>query len=121
MATSAGGSSNVVAEARRYPAGNPRRAAPVGARFMNMVLERTGLHGMARTWASFARYGSVCRTQIGAIAVMDGAAAGMSAWSAASTPVASDVVSGNNATRSGKRQFRRGGFSPTSCRRTEGY
>src|SRR5260370_5183878 len=46
----------------------------------------------------------------------------MSAWSAASTPVAIRLwCRATTATGSGKRQFRAGGFTPTSCRRTEGY
>src|SRR5713101_2800357 len=47
MTTAGGfGSSNVVAEARRYIGGNPTsRRSLWCARFMNMVLERTGLHG----------------------------------------------------------------------------
>src|SRR5882762_7599648 len=43
-------------------------------------------------------------------------------WSAASTPVAIRLwCRATTATGSGKRQFRAGGFSPTSCRRTDGY
>jgi hypothetical protein len=47
MATSGGfGSSNVVAEARRYLGGNPTgRGSLWCARFMNLVLQRTGFHG----------------------------------------------------------------------------
>src|SRR5712664_195022 len=43
-------------------------------------------------------------------------------WSAASTPVAIRLwCRATMATGSGKRQFRAGGFTPTSCRRTDGY
>src|SRR3981081_350883 len=54
------GSSNVVAEARRYLGGNPTgRGRLWCARFMNMVLERTGLHGtgsaLARGFATYAQ------------------------------------------------------------------
>src|SRR5258705_13006608 len=74
MATSSGfGSSNVVAEARRYLGGNPTgRGRLWCARFMNMVLERSGLHGTGSDLArSFASYGQrVSGPQVGAIAVM---------------------------------------------------
>src|SRR5712672_1331797 len=46
----------------------------------------------------------------------------MSAWSAASTPAAiRSWCRATTATGSGKRQFRVAGFTPTSCRRTDGY
>jgi uncharacterized protein (TIGR02594 family) len=74
MATSGGfGSSNVVAEARRYLGGNPTgRGSLWCARFMNMVLQRSGFHGTGSDMAaSFARYGQrVSGPQVGAIAVM---------------------------------------------------
>jgi uncharacterized protein (TIGR02594 family) len=73
-ATSAGfGSSNVVAEARRYIGGNPTgRASLWCARFMNMVLQHSGLKGTGSDMASsFANYGRrVSGPQVGAIAVM---------------------------------------------------
>src|SRR5215212_12242378 len=73
-ATSAGlGSSNVVAEARRYLGGNPTgRGSLWCARFMNMVLQHTGHRGTGSDMArSFASYGQrVSGPQIGAIAVM---------------------------------------------------
>jgi uncharacterized protein (TIGR02594 family) len=68
-----GSSSNVVAEARRYLGGNPTgRSRLWCARFMNLVLERSGFKGTGSDMArSFASYGQrVSGPQIGAIAVM---------------------------------------------------
>ena len=104
MATSSGfGSSNVVAEARRYLGGNPTgRGRLWCARFMNMVLERTGLHGTGLDLArSFASYGKrVSGPQIGAIAVMGRRGGGhvgvVSGIDAGGNPI---VVSGNNGNR----------------------
>ena len=104
MATSSGfGSSNVVAEARRYLGGNPTgRGRLWCARFMNMVLERTGLHGTGSDLArSFAGYGQrVSGPQIGAIAVMGRRGGGhvgvVSGIDAGGNPI---VVSGNNGNR----------------------
>src|SRR5471032_286429 len=46
----------------------------------------------------------------------------MSAWSAASMPVAIRLwCRATMATGSGKRQFCAAGFTPTSCRRTDGH
>jgi uncharacterized protein (TIGR02594 family) len=68
------GSSDIVAEARRYVGGgNPTsRASLWCARFMNMVLERSGHRGTGSDLArSFASYGHrISGPQIGAIAVM---------------------------------------------------
>jgi uncharacterized protein (TIGR02594 family) len=73
-ATSASfGSSNIVAEARRYLGGNPTgRASLWCARFMNLVLQRSGLKGTDSDMASsFANYGRrVSGPRVGAIAVM---------------------------------------------------
>jgi uncharacterized protein (TIGR02594 family) len=104
MAMSGGlGSSNVVAEARRYLGGNPTgRGRLWCARFMNMVLERTGLHGTGSDLArSFASYGQrVSGPQIGAIAVMGRRGGGhvgvVSGIDANGNPI---VVSGNNGNR----------------------
>jgi uncharacterized protein (TIGR02594 family) len=104
MATSSEfGSSNVVAEARRYLGGNPTgRGRLWCARFMNMVLERTGLHGTGSDLArSFASYGQrVSGPQIGAIAVMGRRGGGhvgvVSGIDAGGNPI---VVSGNNGNR----------------------
>lgn len=104
MVTSAGfGSSNVVAEARRYIGGNPTgRGSLWCARFMNMVLERSGYHGTGSDMArSFANYGQrVSGPQIGAIAVMGRRGGGhvgvVSGIDASGNPI---VVSGNNGNR----------------------
>ena len=67
------GVSNVVAEARRYIGGNPTgRSRLWCARFMNMVLKRSGHEGTGSDMASsFAHYGHrVSGPEIGAIAVM---------------------------------------------------
>ena len=67
------GSSNVVAEARRYLGGNPTgRGSLWCARFMNMVLQHSGYRGTGSDMAkSFASYGQrVSGPQVGAIAVM---------------------------------------------------
>ena len=97
------GSSNVVSEARRYLGGNPTgRGSLWCARFMNMVLERTGLHGTGSDLArSFASYGQrVSGPQIGAIAVMGRRGGGhvgvVSGIDAGGNPI---VVSGNNGNR----------------------
>lgn len=68
-----GGGSSLVAEARRYIGGNPTgRSRLWCARFMNMVLERSGHRGTGSDMASsFARYGQrISGPQVGAIAVM---------------------------------------------------
>ncbi len=68
-----GGGSGLVAEARRYIGGNPTgRSRLWCARFMNMVLERSGHRGTGSDMArSFASYGQrVSGPQVGAIAVM---------------------------------------------------
>lgn len=67
------GGSRLVAEARRHIGRNPTgRATLWCARFMNMVLERSGHRGtgsdMARSFASYGR--RVSGPQVGAIAVM---------------------------------------------------
>ena len=67
------GSSNVVAEARRYIGGNPTgRGRLWCARFMNMVLQRSGHTGTGSDMArSFSSYGQrISGPQVGAIAVM---------------------------------------------------
>ena len=104
MASSGGfGSSNVVAEARRYIGGTPpSRRSLWCARFMNMVLERSGHHGTGSDLArSFASYGQrVSGPQVGAIAVMGRRGGGhvgvVSGIDANGNPI---VVSGNNGNR----------------------
>jgi uncharacterized protein (TIGR02594 family) len=97
------GSSNVVAEARRYLGGNPTsRRSLWCARFMNMVLERSGHHGTGSDLArSFSSYGQrVSGPQVGAIAVMGRRGGGhvgvVSGIDAGGNPI---VVSGNNGNR----------------------
>jgi uncharacterized protein (TIGR02594 family) len=104
MALSGGfGSSNVVAEARRYIGGNPTgRGSLWCARFMNMVLQHLGYRGTGSDLArSFASYGQrVSGPQIGAIAVMGRRGGGhvgvVSGIDPQGNPI---VVSGNNGNR----------------------
>jgi uncharacterized protein (TIGR02594 family) len=103
-APSAGfGSSNVVAEARRYLGGNPTSRRTLWcARFMNMVLERSGHRGTGSDLASsFAHYGQrVSGPEIGAIAVMSRRGGGhvgiVSGIDAHGNPI---LVSGNSGHR----------------------
>ena len=97
------GSSNIVAEARRYIGGNPTsRGSLWCARFMNMVLQHTGHRGTGSDMArSFASYGHrVSGPQIGAIAVMGRRGGGhvgvVSGIDARGNPI---LVSGNNGNR----------------------
>jgi uncharacterized protein (TIGR02594 family) len=104
LGTSGGfGSSNVVAEARRYLGGNPTsRASLWCARFMNMVLQRSGYRGTGSDLArSFASYGQpVSGPQVGAIAVMGRRGGGhvgiISGIDAQGNPI---MISGNNGNR----------------------
>jgi uncharacterized protein (TIGR02594 family) len=97
-------SSGVVAEARRYVGSNPTgRGRLWCARFMNMVLERSGHRGTGSDMArSFAGYGQrVSGPQVGAIAVMGRGRGGghvgvVSGIDASGNPI---VVSGNNGNR----------------------
>jgi uncharacterized protein (TIGR02594 family) len=96
-------SGGFVAEARRYIGGNPTgRGSLWCARFMNMVLQRSGYRGTGSDLArSFASYGQrVSGPQIGAIAVMGRRGGGhvgvVSGIDAMGNPV---VVSGNNGNR----------------------
>jgi uncharacterized protein (TIGR02594 family) len=97
------GFSNVVAEARRYIGGNPTgRGRLWCARFMNMVLQHSGLHGTGSDMASsFAHYGRrVSGPQVGAIAVMGRRGGGhvgvVSGIDASGNPI---LVSGNHGHR----------------------
>jgi uncharacterized protein (TIGR02594 family) len=104
MATSGGyGSSDVVAEARRFIGGNPTgRGSLWCARFMNMVLTRSGHHGTGSDMASsFARYGQrVSGPQVGAIAVMGRRGGGhvgiITGIDGSGNPI---MISGNNGNR----------------------
>jgi uncharacterized protein (TIGR02594 family) len=97
------GSSDVVSEARHYLGGNPTsRGSLWCARFMNMVLQRTGHRGTGSDMArSFASYGQrVSGPQVGAIAVMGRRGGGhvgvVSGIDANGNPI---VISGNNRNR----------------------
>ena len=97
------GSSNVVAEARRYIGGNPTgRGRLWCARFMNMVLQHSGMRGTGSDMASsFAHYGRrLSGPQVGAIAVMGRRGGGhvgvVSGIDASGNPI---VVSGNHGHR----------------------
>jgi uncharacterized protein (TIGR02594 family) len=99
-----GGDSSVVSAARSFiGSGNPTgRRSLWCARFMNMVLERTGHHGTGSDMArSFASYGQrVSGPQVGAIAVMSRRGGGhvgvVSGVDAQGNPI---VISGNNGNR----------------------
>ena len=102
-ADTSGGGSDVVSEARRYLGGNPTgRGSLWCARFMNMVLQRTGHRGTGSDLAfSFAHYGQrVSGPQVGAIAVMGRRGGGhvgiVSGIDAKGNPI---VISGNNGNR----------------------
>ena len=98
------GSSNVVAEARRYLGGNPTgRGSLWCARFMNMVLQHSGYRGTGSDMArSFASYGQrVSGPQVGAIAVMSRGRGGghvgiITGVDAKGNPI---MISGNNGNR----------------------
>lgn len=99
-----GGGSGLVSEARRYIGGNPTgRGRLWCARFMNMVLEKTGHHGTGSDMAnSFARYGTrISGPQVGAIAVMSRGGRGghvgiITGVDALGNPI---MISGNNGNR----------------------
>ena len=97
------GSSDLISEARRYLGGNPTsRASLWCARFMNLVLERTGHHGTGSDMAnSFASYGQrISGPQVGAIAVMGRRGGGhvgiITGIDAQGNPI---MISGNNGNR----------------------
>lgn len=99
-----GGGSGLVSEARRYIGGNPTgRGSLWCARFMNMVLEKTGHRGTGSDMAnSFAHYGTrVSGPQVGAIAVMSRGGRGghvgiITGIDAQGNPI---MISGNNGNR----------------------
>ncbi|MCK1283410.1 TIGR02594 family protein [Bradyrhizobium sp. 44] len=99
-----GGGSGLVSEARRYVGGNPTgRGSLWCARFMNMVLEKTGHRGTGSDMAnSFAHYGTrVTGPQVGAIAVMSRGGRGghvgiITGVDAQGNPI---MISGNNGNR----------------------
>ena len=97
------GSSDLVSEARRYLGENPTsRASLWCARFMNMVLARTGHRGTGSDMASsFASYGHrVPGPRVGAIAVMSRRGGGhvgiITGIDAHGNPI---MISGNNRNR----------------------
>jgi uncharacterized protein (TIGR02594 family) len=99
-----GAGSGLVSEARRYVGGNPTgRGSLWCARFMNMVLEKTGHRGTGSDMAnSFAHYGTrVSGPQVGAIAVMSRGGRGghvgiITGVDAQGNPI---MISGNNGNR----------------------
>lgn len=106
------GVSNVVAEARRYIGGNPTgRSRLWCARFMNMVLKRSGHQGTGSDMASsFAHYGRrVSGPQVGAIAVMGRRGGGhvgvVSGIDKRGNPI---IVSGNHGHRVAESVYPRG-------------
>jgi uncharacterized protein (TIGR02594 family) len=107
------GGSSIVNEARRYIGGNPTgRSSLWCARFMNMVLQRTGHRGTGSDMASsFARYGQrISGPQVGAIAVMSRGRRGghvgiVSGIDAKGNPI---VISGNHGRRVAESVYSRG-------------
>jgi uncharacterized protein (TIGR02594 family) len=104
--------SNVVSEARRYIGGNPTgRSRLWCARFMNMVLKRSGHSGTGSDMASsFAHYGRrVSGPQVGAIAVMGRRGGGhvgvVSGIDRHGNPI---IVSGNHGHRVAESTYPRG-------------
>ena len=108
-----GGGSSLVAEARRFIGGNPTgRARLWCARFMNMVLQKTGHRGTGSDMArSFASYGHrVSGPQVGAIAVMSRGRRGghvgvVSGVDAKGNPI---IVSGNHGRKVAEAVYPRG-------------
>jgi uncharacterized protein (TIGR02594 family) len=103
MSSGFGGGSGLVSEARRYIGGNPTgRGSLWCARFMNMVLQKTGHQGTGSDMAnSFAHYGTrVSGPQVGAIAVMGRRGGGhvgiITGVDAQGNPI---MISGNNGNR----------------------
>ena len=98
-----GSSSTLVMEARHYLGGNPTgRGSLWCARFMNMVLEKTGHRGTGSDMASsFASYGDrISGPEVGAIAVMGRRGGGhvgiITGIDSAGNPI---MISGNNGNR----------------------
>jgi len=107
------GSPGLVAQARRYLGTNPTGMSAVWcARFMNMVLEKSGRRGtgsnMARSFASYGR--RVAGPQVGAIAVMSRGRNGghvgvVSGVDKSGNPV---IISGNHNRKVGEAVYPRG-------------
>ncbi len=112
IASAGFGSSSVVDAARQYIGGNPTgRSRLWCARFMNMVLQRSGYHGTGSDMASsFAGYGQrISGPQVGAIAVMGRRGGGhvgvVSGIDASGNPI---VISGNHGHRVAESVYSRG-------------
>jgi uncharacterized protein (TIGR02594 family) len=95
--------SGIISVARRYLGGNPTsRSSLWCARFMNLVLQRSGYKGTGSDAArSFAHYGQrVSGPQVGAIAVMSRRGGGhvgiITGIDASGNPI---MISGNNGNR----------------------
>lgn len=107
------GSSALVAEARRHVGTNPTGMSALWcARFMNMVLERSGRSGTGSNMASsFASYGRrIAGPQVGAIAVMSRGKRGghvgiVSGIDASGNPI---IISGNHNRRVAETVYPRG-------------
>jgi len=107
------GGGSIVAEARSYiGSGNPTNRRRLWcARFMNMVLQKTGHKGTGSDMASsFARYGRrVSGPQVGAIAVMSRRGGGhvgvVSGIDAKGNPI---IISGNHGHRVAEATYSRG-------------
>lgn len=107
------GPSNLVAEARRYIGGNPTgRGRLWCARFMNMVLQRSGHQGTGSDMArSFSSYGQrISGPRVGAIAVMSRGRRGghvgvVSGIDPSGNPI---IVSGNHGNRVAEATYSRG-------------
>jgi len=107
------GSSGLVSQARSYLGSNPTgRSSLWCARFLNMVLERSGHRGTGSDMAnSFASYGSrISGPQVGAIAVMSRGKRGghvgiVSGIDESGNPI---VISGNHGGRVAESSYPRG-------------
>ena len=108
-----GGGGGLVSQARAYLGSNPTGKASLWcARFLNMVLERTGRRGTGSDMASsFASFGSrVSGPQVGAIAVMSRGKRGghvgiVSGIDSSGNPI---IISGNHGGRVGESAYPRG-------------
>lgn len=106
------GSSGLVAQARRYLGTNPTGMGALWcARFMNMVLEKSGRRGTGSNMAkSFASYGRrVSGPQVGAIAVMSRGRGGghvgiVSGIDKSGNPI---IISGNHNRKVGESVYQR--------------
>jgi uncharacterized protein (TIGR02594 family) len=107
------GGGGLVSEARRYLGTNPTGMSALWcARFMNMVLERSGRRGTGSNMASsFASYGTrISGPQVGAIAVMSRGKRGghvgiVSGIDASGNPI---IISGNHNRRVAEATYSRG-------------